>query len=244
MKRQTLAVEERKIVGKKVRNLRKEGILPANVYGKKTKSFAIQVNRKEFEKLFKDVGQTGLVDLAVGGTSHPVLVKNIQFSYPDRTPLHVDFYQVDLTEKVKAMVPLDIVGEAKAVTDNVGILLQQISEVEVEALPEKLPENITMNIERLTAVDDQITIGELHIPEGVTILTDQEQVVVKIGELVTKEAQEQAAAEAAAAQASKTQDVEETALEETKKDEEKPQEAQEPEQKPTSNVAKAAEKEG
>ena len=105
MKRQKLTAEERKIIGKKVRKLRKEGLLPANVYGKKIQSFSIQVNQKAFEALFKDVGQTGLIDLEVGGKTHPVLVKNIQFSYPSRTPLHVDFYQVDLTEKVKAMVP-------------------------------------------------------------------------------------------------------------------------------------------
>lgn len=205
MKRSKLTVEERKIIGKKVRKLRKEGILPANVYGKKIQSFSIQVNQKTFESLFKEVGQTGLIDLELDGKTHPVLVKNIQLSYPSRTPLHVDFYQVDLTEKVKAMVPLVIAGEAKAVADNTGILLQQMSEVEVEALPEKLPENIPVNVEKLSAVDEQITVGALQVPEGVTILTDPEQVVVKIGELITKEAQEEAEAQAAAAEAAKAE---------------------------------------
>lgn len=231
MKRQKLAVEKRTIIGKKIRKLRKEGILPANVYGKKIQSFSIQVNQKTFEVLFKDVGQTGLIDLEIEGKIHPVLVKNIQFSYPSRTPLHVDFYQVDLTEKVKAMVPLVTSGEAKAVTDNTGILLQQISEIEVEALPEKLPENIPVNVEKLSAVDDQITVGNLQIPEGVTVLTDSEQVVVKIGELVTKEAEAQAAAEAAAAQAAKAETTEAAPTAEESKTEEKPQETAPLEQK-------------
>ncbi|MBI2034506.1 MAG: 50S ribosomal protein L25 [Candidatus Levybacteria bacterium] len=235
MKRTKLAVEKRTIIGKKVRKLRKEGLLPANVYGKKIKSFSVQVNQKTFEALFKDVGQTGLIDLEIDGKTHPVLVKNIQFSYPDRTPIHVDFYQVDLTEKVKAMVPLVIAGEAKAVADNTGILLQQISEVEVEALPEKLPENISVNVEKLSAVDEQITVADLKAAEGVAILTDKELVVVKIGELVTKEAQAEAEAQAAAAaqqQAAKAEGAEAPTAPEAegaKPEEEKPQETAQPE---------------
>ena len=235
MKRVKLAVEERKIVGKKVRNLRREGILPANVYGKKITSFSIQVNQKAFETLFKEVGQTGLIDLDVGGKAHPVLVKNIQLSYPSRTPLHVDFYQVDLTEKVKAMVPLEITGEAKAVTDNTGILLAKMPEVEVEALPEKLPENISVDVAGLSAVDQQITVADLKAPEGVEILTDKEQVVVKIGELVTKEAQAEAEAQAAAAaeqQAAKAEGAEVATAPEgegEKPAEDKPQETVQPE---------------
>lgn len=205
MNRPKLAAQDRKTVGKQVRKLRKEGILPANVYGKKTSSFAIQVNQKEFEKLFAEVGQTGLVDLSLGNKTHPVLVKNIQFSYPFKTAIHIDFYEVDLTQKVKAMVPLELTGEAKAVTDNIGILLTQISEVEVEALPEKLPEHITVDLSNLSAVDEQITVADLKAPEGVNILTDKEQVVVKVAELVTKEAQAEAEAQAAAAEAAKAE---------------------------------------
>lgn len=186
-----LKAEKRTVLGKAVKKLRREGMLPANVYGKDLSSIAIQVDTKEFETLFKQVGETGLVDLQLDGKSHPVLVKNLQLEYPLKTPLHVDFYQVNLKEKVKSMVPLIIVGEAKAVSGNIGLLLQQINEVEVEALPTDLPENVEVNVENLEAVNDQITVSMLPIPDGVTVLTDGEQIVVKIAEPVVEEPEEE-----------------------------------------------------
>src|SRR5258708_9388163 len=103
------------------------------------------------------------------------------------------------------MVPLVFVGDPAAVINKVGILLEQLSEVEVEALPTDLPENIEVNVEHLANVDEQITVAQLKVPEGVTVLSDPEQVVAKIGELITKEAQAEAAAAAAAAEAAKAE---------------------------------------
>lgn len=203
MKRPKLAVEKRKVVGKKVKKLRKEGILPANIYGKDIKSLSVQLHQKEFEKVFKEVGETGLVDVQLNGELKPSLIHNVQMDYLHNLPLHADFFQVNLKEKVKTMVPIKILGEAKAVSDKLGLLLQPLSEIEVEALPEDLPEYIEVNVEMLAAVGDQIAVDAIKPPKGVAILTDPSQVVVKIGELVSKEAQEQAAAEAAAAQAAK-----------------------------------------
>lgn len=187
MKHPQLTVEKREIHGKKVRKLRREGILPANIYGKDLESVSVQVPIKEFEDVYKEVGETGLIDLMLDGKKRPVLIKNLQLTYPSRTPIHSDFFQVNLKEKVKTMVPLSFIGEPKAVDDNIGTLLQPVSEVEVEALPEALPENIEVNVEHLAAIDDQITIADLKIPEGVTILNDEGQVLAKIGELVVAE---------------------------------------------------------
>lgn len=200
MKREKLKVEKRKIVGKQVKKLRRDGILPGNVYGKDLKSTSVQVLFKDFEAVFKEAGETGLVDLELDGKTIPVLIHNLQTDFRG-TPLHADFFQVNLKEKVKTMVPIEIVGEPKAVTEKIGILMNIMSEVEVEALPENLPEKIEVNVEHLTNIDEQITVADLKTPEGVEILSDKEQVVSKIGELVTKEAQEQAAAEQAAAEA-------------------------------------------
>lgn len=202
MKRIGLKVEKRKIVGKKVKKLRREGILPANVYGKDIKSTSVQVPLKEFIAVFKETGETGLVDLEIEGKTIPVLIQNIYTDFRHNY-LHADFFQVNLKEKVKANVPLEIVGEPKAVTDEIGILMNMISEVEVEALPADLPEKIEVNVENLANIDDQIQVSDLKVPADVTILTDSEQVVSKIGELVSKEAQEQAAEEEAAAEAAK-----------------------------------------
>ncbi len=190
-----LKAEARQVTGKKVKKLRREGLLPANIYGKGLKSLAIQVNLKEFQDIFKEVGETGLIDLKVNNETRPALVKNLQLQYPSHMPLHADFYQVNLKEKVKAMVPIEVTGEAKAVTDNVGILLQQLSEVEVEALPDALPENITVNVSNLAALDEQITVADLKTDEGVAILTDPAQTIVKIAEAVVEEPEPEPTAE-------------------------------------------------
>lgn len=187
MKHPVLNASPRTILGKKVKKLRREGQIPANVYGKGLSSVAIQVMEKDFKDVFTEVGETGLIDLMVGEKKHPVLIKNLQMNYASNAPLHVDFYEVNLKEKVKAMVPLTLVGEAKAVTNNTGTLLQTLSEVEVEALPESLPDSIEVNIENLSEVDDQIMISELTIPEGVSVLSDEGQVVAKIAEIVIEE---------------------------------------------------------
>lgn len=203
MKRPKLTVEKRKILGKKVKKLRREGTLPANIYGKDIKSLAVQLPQKEFEKVFKEVGETGLVDVQLNGELKPSLIHNVQMDYLHSVPLHADFFQVNLKEKVKTMVPIKILGEARAVSDKLGLLLQPLSEVEVEALPGDLPEYIEVNVEPLAAVNDQMAVSDIKAPTGVSILTDPSQVVVKIGELVSKQAQAQAAAEAAAAEAAK-----------------------------------------
>jgi large subunit ribosomal protein L25 len=197
MKHPKLTVEKRTVLGKKVKSLRRDGVLPANVYGKGLSSVAVQMPQVDFDAVHKEVGETGLIDLEFDGKTHPVLVKNLQLAYPSHQPLHVDFYQVNLKEKVKTMVPIVLEGEAKAVTEKVGTLLQTLNEVEVEALPDKLPENITVNIEHLAAIDEQMSVEDLKAPEGVAILTDPAQIVVKIAELVAPEPEPEPEAEAA-----------------------------------------------
>ncbi len=184
MKHPKLAVEKRTILGKKIKNLRKEGILPANIYGKDLASVAVQVPLQDFINLYKEVGETGLIDIELDGTKRPVLIKNVQFEFRYHTPLHADFYQVNLKEKVKTMVPLEFVGEAPAVVEKLGDLIHPLNEVEVEALPESLPENIEVSLESLTAVDTQITVNDLKVEKEVTILTDPEQIIAKITEIV------------------------------------------------------------
>jgi len=204
MKRVALEVVARKVLGKEVKKLRREGILPANIYGKDVKSESVQVPLKDFEKVFKEAGETGLVDLKHNSKVTPVLIHNVQTDYLGKS-LHADFYVVNLKEKVRTAIPLELVGEPKAVTDKIGLLMHILSEVEVEALPTELPERIEVNVEHLSTIDEQVTIADVKAPAGVTILSEPNQVVAKIGELITKEAQEQAAAEAAAAEAAKAE---------------------------------------
>jgi large subunit ribosomal protein L25 len=203
MKRHALKVEKRKVLGKKVYKLRKEGLFPANIYGKGVKSVAVQVPYKDFEKVYKEAGETGIVDVDIAGEIRPSLIHNIQQDYYKHVLLHADFFQVNLKEKVKAMIKIVTLGEPKAVAEKLGLLMQTLSEVEVEALPTDLPENVEINVENLAVLDAQVTVADIKVPTGVTILTDPTQVVAKIGSLISKEAAEQAAAEAAAAEAAK-----------------------------------------
>lgn len=203
MKRHKLTVEKRKVVGKKVKKLRREGFLPANIYGKAIKSLSVQVPYKDFENVYKEAGETGIIDVEVGGEIRPSLIHNVQQDYYNHKLLHADFFQVNLKEKVKTTVKIIAVGEPKAVSEKLGLLLQPLSEVEIEALPTDLPDKIEVNVESLDAVNSQITVGEIKLPPGVTILTEPSQIVVKIEELISKEAAAQAVAEAAAAEAAK-----------------------------------------
>ena len=179
--------------------------MPTNIYGKGVKSLAIQVPYKEFEKVYKEAGETGIVDVEIDGVIRPSLIHNVQQDYRKHILLHADFFQVNLKEKVKAMIKVITIGEPKAVIDKLGLLMQTLEEIEVEALPTELPEKIEVNVEPLAVLDAQVTVGEIKAPEGVIILTDPAQVIAKIGSLISKEAAEQAAAEAAAAEAAKAE---------------------------------------
>lgn len=201
----TLKAIKRNLVGRKVKQLRKKGIIPGNIYGKKVKSEAVETDEKEFATVYSKAGATSIVNLILGGKEHPVLIHMVQHDPVSRKPLHIDFFQVDLKEKVTARVPLVIIGESGAVKDRVGVLLHIISEVEIEALPADLLEKIEIDVSKLTALDQSIKVGELKVSDKVKILTDGNLDIVKVAPLVSKEAErmvkeeaEKAAAAAAA----------------------------------------------
>ncbi|MSU26152.1 MAG: 50S ribosomal protein L25 [Candidatus Levybacteria bacterium] len=198
--RPLLQAQKREIVGKKVRKLRREGFIPANIYGKSVISTSIQIKEEDFNPLFKEVGQTGLIDIEINGEKKPVLVQNYHKEPLSRKVLHVNFYQVNLKEKIKSMIPVIMVGIPIAVSEKIGLLLQPISEVEVEALPAELPEKFEINVEHLSEIDDQVTVEDIKAPEGVTIISELSQIVAKIDDLISDETKELIAEEAAAAE--------------------------------------------
>lgn len=205
MKRHNLPVAKRTVFGKKVKKLRKAGTLPGNIYGKEMKSVAVEMPTKEFLAVFEQAGHSGVVDLKLGEEVTPTLIHEVTYDHINRIPLHVDFYKVNLKEKVKATVPVVVVGEPTAVTEKLGLLLQNVDEVEVEALPTELPEKIEVDVTHLAQVGDMIKVSDLKVAGDVTILAEPEQEIVRIAELVSKEAEEQAAAEAAEAEAAATE---------------------------------------
>ena len=198
MKKYSLPAEPRDLIGRKVKNLRKLGRVPATVYGKNVKSISISVQSSAFEKVYAVAGETGLVELSVGKDIRPVLVHTLQKDPVTSQLLHIEFHQVDLKEKVHAKVPLELIGDAPAIVGKIGVLLTLLDEVEVEALPMDLPEKLTVDVSKLARVNQEVKVSELNVPADVSVLTDQDQSVVRVGALISKEAEAEAAAEAAA----------------------------------------------
>lgn len=204
MDRLSLQAEERKILGKKVKKLREDGKLPGHVYGKGVETEVVCVDGKTFLKTFKEAGETSLIDLKIGAEKiRPVLVRGVQYDPISDEPIHIDFYQVNLAQKVKVPVPLTLIGEQpESVHLGETIVLQTLNELEVEALPVDLVERIEVDITSLKNIDDAITVGQLNYDRSkLTIYAPDEEIVVKLAPAVTAEMEkllEEQAAEAAA----------------------------------------------
>lgn len=199
MKKHSLSATKRDSLGRKVKKLRVAGQLPATVYGKKVESASITVASEAFATTYEDAGETGLVELSVGGTVRHVLIHHVQKHPVTGAILHVEFHQVDLKEKVHAKVPIVLVGESSVVSEKRGVVLSILDEVEVEALPTELVENIEVDVAALSEVGQEVKVKDLKVPAGLTVLSDAELTIVKIGSLITKEAEAEVAAEAAKA---------------------------------------------
>lgn len=184
MHKHTLTANIRSATGRKVKEVRAKGNIPATVYGKSIKSVSIEVDADDFHHIYKNAGETGLIEIVVDRDVRPVLIYNVQKHPVTNQILNIEFHQVDLKEKVHAKIPLQFIGEPAAVKEKLGVLLTLISDVEVEALPTDLPEKIEVHMENLAAVNEQITVKDLPIPPRVTLLTDPSIIVAKIVALV------------------------------------------------------------
>lgn len=176
-----LNTEERKLEGRKVKTLRTQGFLPGNIYGKKVKSQSVQVNKKEFEAIYNEVGETGLISLRLKNEELPVLVANVQKNPKTDEIIHVDFKQVDLKTKVTAEVPVEVIGESPAEKQAIGTVVQYLNEIEVEALPTDLPEKFEVDTSILAEVDQAIYVKDLKVDTTIIeIMTDADEIVVKV----------------------------------------------------------------
>lgn len=171
-----LKSEKRQVLGRKVKALRKEGKLPANIFGKKIKSQAITLDLQDFQKIYAQVGETSLVEISIKGEKkpRPSLISNVQIHPVTDLPIHADFHQVDLTEKVTANVPVLVVGESPAVKDKAAVLITLFDEIEVEALPTDLPDKFEVDISTLKEFNESVTAKDLKV--------DRSKVEVKVGE--------------------------------------------------------------
>ena len=197
-----LVAASRDILGKKVRFLRRQGLIPANLYGHNVKSTALQIETSQLKHTLTKAGMSSLIALKVDGTKRPkmVIVRQLQREPLSGEILHVDLYQVKMEEKIKLEVPLLFVGEASAIKERGGILVQNMSSLEVECLPADMPHNIEVDLSVLKEIDQAVHVKDLRAGESVTILTDPDQAIVQIARsrVEVEIAEEVAAAEAVA----------------------------------------------
>lgn len=191
-----LTAQPRTIVGKEVKKLRREGIIPAVLYGPGIEGIhAISLASKEIERAYTQLGRSALVTLSVeGGATRSVLIHQVQYDYHHRHLTHVDFFAPNMSVKLTVSVQIVLTGEAPAVKLEDGILVQSATEIQVAALPDNVPAVIAVDVTGLTEIHAQITTGDLVLPEGVSLVTPPDEVVVTVSQAQLAEVEESAEA--------------------------------------------------
>lgn len=175
-----LKAKIRKEIGKKVKKLRKQDILPAVLYGPKIKNISLELDSKDFQKIYGQAGESSLISLEVGKEKFLVLIHKIEKDHLSGAVIHIDFYQPVLDKEIEVSIPIVLEGQAPAIKELGGTLVREISEVMVRALPQNLPREIKVDITGLKTFDDEILIRDLKIPEGVKIHRQPEEIVVLV----------------------------------------------------------------
>ena len=176
----TLKAEKREIFGKQTKKLRKQGLIPAELYGRGLQNVHLSVPAKDFAQAYREAGEHSVLYIEVEGKSHPVLIHSVQENQLKPEILAIDFHEIRMDEKVKAHVPLEFEGESPAVKEKEGILIRNMDEIEVEALPTDLPHRITVDLSGLTELDQSIYVRDLPKGGKYEYVVDAETVVVSV----------------------------------------------------------------
>ncbi len=187
MEQIAIQATKRAVSGKQVKALRHAGKLPAVLYGHNVETQQIELSEKDFGKVFKQAGESTLVNLVVDGKGQQVLIHDVQNHYLNGQPIHVDFYAINMAEKIKVKVPLHFLHDAPAVKALGGTLVKNLSEVEVECLPGDLPHNFEIDISNLNTFEDAIRISDIKVSEKVIILSKPDEVIVTVARPRTEE---------------------------------------------------------
>jgi len=176
-----LKVEKREITGKKVRFLRNRGIVPLHLFGNKVDSMALQSDAPTLQKVLSQAGHTRLIELEVSGETTPrnVMVREVQKDPIRGNLIHVDLYQVTMTEKIKVEVPIVLVGESPALKSKDNMLYQDLDSLTIECLPDKMPDRIQVDISVITEPEQAIRVKDIVIPD-ITILNEPDLVIAKV----------------------------------------------------------------
>ncbi len=199
-----LLANKREILGKKVRFLRRQGITPVHLFGHNVESVPLQCDTAQLKRIMAQAGKTRLVSLKLDKAKKPrnVMVREVQREPRTGELLHVDFYEVSMEEKIRVEVPILTVGEAPALKSKENFLAQELNSLTIECLPDKIPSRIEIDLSSLTEAEQGIHVKDIKLGEGITVLTNPDQLVVKISvraiEKVIEKVVEEEVVEAAA----------------------------------------------
>lgn len=175
-----LEAQSRSIVGKKVSRLRRDGLVPGTVYGPFAQPINVQFLYRPLEVTLMQASSTNIIDIKVDGKTYPSLARQVQRDLIRGTILHVDFFAPDLTKKLRADIPIQLIGESQPVVARKAIMLTGTNTVTVEMLPTNLMDRIVVDLGELKAVGDEIKVTDLPIAEGISVLNDPEELVAKL----------------------------------------------------------------
>ncbi len=173
-----LAVHTRDLKAKSAKALRKEGLIPAELYGHKVKNEHFAVPAKEFGKIFREAGTSTVVTLHAGSEKKSVVIHEVGRDYVTGEFTNIDFYQVKMNEKMRTRVPVEFTGVAAAVKEKGAVVNKSMLEIEVEALPNDLPHRLTVDLSVLDDVNKSVYVRDLAVPKGVTIHADPDSAIV------------------------------------------------------------------
>lgn len=195
-----LHARPRTVLGKKVKAMRRRGLVPANIYGHRIESQAIEAPVLELRRIIKEAGRTNIVTVNLEGESGPrlVLIRKVQRKPTTDALLHVDFQEVSMRELMTINLRIVLTGNAPVV-DQDGVVVQALDSVEVQCLPGDIPQHVEADQSRLTGFDSHIKVGDLRVPASVVVLTDPEIIVASVTRSAASESAEEDAAEAEAA---------------------------------------------
>jgi large subunit ribosomal protein L25 len=179
-----LDADKRTIKGKQVKSLRRDGILPAIIYGKVGKEhidpILIQMNLHEASKIINTLTGSSLVKIDVDGDEYPVVVREVQKDIIYGTLRHVDFMAVSLTEKLQTAVPIELIGQAPAELNMAAVVVTGISELEIECLPQDMPERIEVDATVLEDIDSVIYVKDLDLPDNIDVLSEPDELIAGV----------------------------------------------------------------
>lgn len=175
----SLAAQKREVVGKQVKHLRTKGIMPGVVYGHGNPTENIQMDMKQFSKVYKEAGSNTIVDLEIDGKPVKTIIYEVTFDSTSEAPRHVDFFRIKMNEKLTTTVPLNFVGDSPAVRLHSAIIVKNKDQLEITCLPADLPHEIEVDLSKLVELNDMIHIKDLTIPANVELKDDGETVVAQ-----------------------------------------------------------------